>query len=101
MIACAALGVGHLHTKGYIYRDLKPENLLMDEKGYIYLSDFGLVKLLKPNEKANSFCGTPEYMAPEVIINEGYDRCADWWSLGILLYELIFNSLPFYHENVQ
>ena len=80
------LALDHLHKNGIIYRDLKPENILMDEEGYLQLADFGMAKLLKPNEKAQSMCGTPEYLAPEIISEEGHDFTADWWSFGILLY---------------
>lgn len=71
MIACIVLGLGHLHNQGYIYWDLKPENILLDRKGFIYVGDFGLVKKLKKSEKANTFCGTSEYMAPETIMGKG------------------------------
>lgn len=79
------LALQHLHSKGIIYRDLKPENILMDEEGYLKLADFGMAKMLKYNEKAMSFCGTPEYLAPEIITGDGYDFTADWWSYGILM----------------
>lgn len=62
-----AIALGHLHSKKIIYRDLKPENILMDEDGYICLTDFGLAKILEQNEQAYSFCGTPEYLAPEIL----------------------------------
>jgi len=94
-----ALGLGHLHSKKIIYRDMKPENVLMDEDGYISLTDFGMAKVIKPDVMANSFCGTPEYLAPEIIIGEGHATEVDWWGLGILMYELMIGIPPFYHQN--
>ena len=96
-----ALAIQHLHDNGYIYRDLKPENVLIDEKGYLRLTDFGLAKKIKPGERANSFCGTPEYLAPEIISGNGYDKNVDWWSFGILLYEMICGIPPFYLQDVN
>ena len=99
--ACIALGIGHLHNKNYIYRDLKLENLLLDDKGYVMLTDFGLAKFIGSSDKALTFCGTPEYLAPEVILGKGHNRPADWWAFGILIYEMIFGIPPFYSSNVQ
>ena len=96
-----ALALDYLHSKGIIYRDLKPENILMDEEGYLKLADFGMAKKLKDDEKAMSFCGTPEYLAPEIITMEGHDKNADWWSFGILLFEMLCGLPPFYVENLD
>ena len=96
-----ALALQYLHEKGIVYRDLKPENILMDESGYLRLADFGMAKKLKDNEKAMSFCGTPEYLAPEIITGEGHNKSADWWSFGILMYEMLCGLPPFYVENLE
>jgi len=101
-VAEVALGLGHLHSLNFIYRDLKPENILMDENGNICLTDFGLAKQLgSDTEKAQSFVGTPEYLAPEMIQGEGHGKAVDWWCLGILLYELTVGITPFYSGNVD
>lgn len=99
--ACITLGIGHLHNKNYIYRDLKLENLLLDDQGYAKLTDFGLAKSIKAEEKATTFCGTPEYLSPEVILSKGHNRPADWWALGILIYEMIYGVPAFYSSNPQ
>lgn len=98
--ACVTLGLGHLHTKNYIYRDLKLENILLDENGYAKLTDFGLAKFIDKEDKAMTFCGTPEYLSPEVILGRGHNRPADWWSLGILIYEMMSGLPPFYSTNM-
>lgn len=94
--AQVALSIGHLHKKSIIYRDLKPENILMDDSGYICLTDFGLAKILQGNAQAYSFCGTPEYLAPEILNEKGHSFPVDWWALGILTYEMIVGFPPFY-----
>jgi len=94
-----AMALDHLHSLGIIYRDLKPENILVDEDGYVKLTDFGMAKHLKPEEKARTFCGTPEYLAPEIILGEKYNKSCDWWCFGILIYEMLCGIPPFYNEN--
>ena len=94
--AQVALSIGHLHKTSIIYRDLKPENILMDDTGYICLTDFGLAKILQGNAQAYSFCGTPEYLAPEILNEKGHSFPVDWWALGILTYEMIVGFPPFY-----
>ncbi|XP_072404315.1 ribosomal protein S6 kinase alpha-1 isoform X4 [Chiloscyllium punctatum] len=95
-LAELALALDHLHSFGIIYRDLKPENILLDEEGHIKLTDFGLSKEAVDHEKkAYSFCGTVEYMAPEVVNRRGHTLSADWWSYGVLMFEMLTGSLPF------
>ena len=83
----------YLHSKSICYRDLKPENLLIDAKGYLKLTDFGFAKLVET--RTFTLCGTPEYLAPEVLLNKGHGRPVDWWCLGILIYEMIVGIDPF------
>ncbi|KAI9009529.1 kinase-like domain-containing protein [Gaertneriomyces semiglobifer] len=91
-----------LHGYNIIYRDLKPENILLDYTGHIALCDFGLCKLnMKDGNKTNTFCGTPEYLAPELLLGQGYTKVVDWWTIGILLYEMITGLPPFYDENTN
>ena len=90
------LALESLHKNNMVYRDLKPENILLDSKGHVKLTDFGLSKILEDEkDKAFTLCGTPQYLAPEVLLRQGYDKAVDWWSLGCVMYEMLMGRLPF------
>jgi len=93
--ACVTEALEYLHLRHIVYRDLKPENLLLDTDGYCKLTDFGFSKELRNHGKTWTFCGTPEYVSPEVILNKGHDRSVDYWSLGVLMFELYTGAPPF------
>lgn len=96
--ASVLLAFCHVHARKIAYRDLKPENLVMDSSGYLKLVDFGLAKKLDTG-KTWTLCGTPDYLAPEVILNEGHDWAVDYWGLGVLIYEMTAGSPPFYADD--
>ncbi|XP_044527816.1 ribosomal protein S6 kinase alpha-2 isoform X2 [Gracilinanus agilis] len=99
-LAELALALDHLHGLGIIYRDLKPENILLDEEGHIKITDFGLSKeAIDHDKRAYSFCGTIEYMAPEVVNRRGHTQSADWWSFGVLMIKLLTNSMSFQEKD--
>jgi len=98
------LALEYIHGLGIIYRDLKPENILLDSEGHIKLTDFGLSKQFFDEEangenKTFSVCGTPEYLAPEILKQTGHDKAVDFWSFGALLYEMLSGAPPFYSKN--
>ncbi|XP_071403289.1 cAMP-dependent protein kinase catalytic subunit PRKX [Centroberyx affinis] len=93
-IVCA---IEYLHAKEIVYRDLKPENILLDGEGHIRLTDFGFAKKL--TDRTWTLCGTPEYLAPEVIQSKGHGRAVDWWALGILIFEMLAGYPPFFDDN--
>lgn len=101
------IGLKVLHQSGVVYRDLKPENILVDAEGHIKMADFGLSKLqfsetaglLGTTDLTYSVCGTPEYVAPEILTTDGHNHAVDWWSFGILLYEMYCGETPFANKS--
>ena len=94
------LAVEFLHKNNILYRDLKPENILVDERGHLKLTDFGLCKHnFKRRDRANSFVGSPEYMSPEILLGKPYNFSVDYYTLGVLLFEMIVGLPPHYNED--
>mmetsp|Transcript_37543 Transcript_37543/g.60273 ORF Transcript_37543/g.60273 Transcript_37543/m.60273 type:complete len:358 (+) Transcript_37543:210-1283(+) len=95
--ACVIEAFEYMHSMNIIYRDLKPENLLLNSKGYLKVTDFGFAK--EVNGRTHTLCGTPDYLAPEIVQGKGHGKGVDWWTLGILIYEMISSSPPFYDND--
>jgi len=88
----------YMHARDIVYRDLKPENILLDSQGFLKLTDFGFAKVLK-TPRTQTLCGTPDYLAPEIVGGRGHGKGVDWWTLGILIYEMLASSPPFYDDD--
>jgi serine/threonine protein kinase len=91
------LAFEYLHSSNIAYRDLKPENLLIDKDGHVKITDFGFAK--EVNDRTYTLCGTPEYLAPEIIQSKGHNKNVDWWALGVLIFEMLAGYPPFYDDN--
>ena len=89
-----------LHDSNIMHRDVKLDNLMLDRHGYLKVIDFGLARILRQNEKAFTVCGTPAYMAPEIHLGQPYSYAAEWWTVGTLIYQMIFGVAPFSNRNV-
>jgi len=95
---CVVLAFEYMHQLDIIYRDLKPENILLDGGGYLKITDFGFAKKMT-SPRTMTLCGTPDYLAPEIVAGKGHGKGVDWWTLGILIYEMLASTPPFYDED--
>jgi len=96
--ACVVSAFEYMHSKNIIYRDLKPENLLLDKQGYLKVTDFGFAKDISSG-RTWTLCGTPDYLAPEIVAGKGHGKGVDWWTLGVFIYEMLASYPPFYDED--
>ena len=97
--ACVVLGLEELQRSGIAWRDLKPENILLDVAGYAVLTDFGFAKVIERGKKSFTMCGTPEYLAPETVLQTGHTHAVDYWAFGILIFEMVAGKPPFTHDD--
>ena len=92
-------GIEYIHNKDIVYRDVKPENILIDVDGHLKIADFGLSKIIPKGKRSFSFCGSPEYMCPEILKGAGHDKRADIYCIGALLYELVVGFPPHFNTD--
>lgn len=95
-----AVAFQHMHSRGVVYRDLKPENLMLDKSGYIKLIDLGFAKIIN-QDKTYTYCGTPDYLSPEMVDEVGHDYTSDWWGLGVLIFEMLIGRGPFRANSIE